>query len=70
MWLRVDYNRIPIYPIFYLLEGDCNEGSTGIWLDSLGLRGSGLGLVGGGSALGLLGLRVEDLGVKGLGFRV
>ena len=29
----------------------------------MGLRGSGLGWGGGGSALGLLGLRVEDLGV-------
>ena len=22
MWLRVYYNKIPIYPIFYLLKGD------------------------------------------------
>ena len=23
IWLWVHYNEIPIYPIFYLLEGDC-----------------------------------------------
>ena len=22
IWLRVHYNKIPIYPIFYLLQGD------------------------------------------------
>ena len=22
IWLWVDYNKIPIYPIFYLLKGD------------------------------------------------
>ena len=23
MWLWVQYNKSPIYPIFYLLKGDC-----------------------------------------------
>ena len=23
IWLWIYYNRIPIYPIFYLLKGDC-----------------------------------------------
>ena len=52
MWLWEFKNKIPIYPIFFLLKVDYN--SLGFWVEGFGVEGLGSG--------GLsLGLRVEGL---------
>ena len=52
VWLWVYYEKIPIYPIFYLLKGDYTSWDLGV---TNGLMG--LGLMG----LGFQGLRVWGL---------
>ena len=44
IWLWVYYNKIPLYPIFYLLEGDHKPYTVGLGttFQGLGIRGSGV----------------------------
>ena len=42
MWLWVYYNKIPMYPIFYLLKGDCSLQSLGCSCSSYMLAWGGV----------------------------